>query len=94
MQLHTDFSQRVVIQIEDSPLVGVQRRMLERDGEEVAVATSIVRYAPSSYFPTHTHFQATPCSAAQSLVLKDNNCKYLGLVSPIPEYILREKREE
>lgn len=60
MQLHTDFSQRVVIQIEDlpwqdSPLVGVQRRMLERDGEEVARATSIVRYAPGSYFPAHTH---------------------------------------
>lgn len=60
MQLHSDFSQRVVIQIEDlpwqdSPLVGVQRRMLERDGEEVARATSIVRYAPGSYFPAHAH---------------------------------------
>jgi ChrR Cupin-like domain len=51
---------RVVIQTEDlpwqeSPLVGVQRRMLERDGGEVARATSIVRYAPNSHFSAHTH---------------------------------------
>jgi anti-sigma factor ChrR (cupin superfamily) len=37
------------------PMAGVQRRMLERDGEEVARATSIVRYAPGSYFSAHTH---------------------------------------
>ena len=60
MHLHTNFSQRVVIQIEDlpwqdSPLAGVQRRMLERDGGEVARATSIVRYAPNSHFSAHTH---------------------------------------
>lgn len=29
--------------------------MLERDGGEIARATSIVRYAPSSQFSTHTH---------------------------------------
>lgn len=34
---------------------GVQRRMLERDGKEVARATSIVRYAPGSAFSAHTH---------------------------------------
>jgi len=39
----------------DSPLPGVQRRMLERDGDEVARATSIVRYAPGSDFSPHTH---------------------------------------
>ncbi|MGA7936193.1 MAG: cupin domain-containing protein [Kovacikia sp.] len=60
MKLHADFSQRVVISSQDlpwvdSPMPGVQRRMLERDGEEVARATSIVRYAPNSYFPAHTH---------------------------------------
>ncbi len=60
MKLHADFSQRVVIESEildwvDSPMLGVQRRMLERDGEEVARATSIVRYAPNSYFAAHTH---------------------------------------
>lgn len=39
----------------DSPLPGVQRRMLERDGGEVARATSLVRYAPGSAFSPHTH---------------------------------------
>ncbi len=60
MKLHADFSQRVVVESDDlpwvdSPLAGVQRRMLERDGEEVARATSIVRYAPGSAFSAHTH---------------------------------------
>jgi anti-sigma factor ChrR (cupin superfamily) len=60
MKLHADLSQRVVVESEsldwvDSPMVGVQRRMLERDGEEVARATSIVRYAPDSHFSAHTH---------------------------------------
>jgi anti-sigma factor ChrR (cupin superfamily) len=38
-----------------SPAGGVARRMLERDGEEGARATSIVRYAAGSHFPAHTH---------------------------------------
>ena len=60
MKLHADLSERVVVESEsldwlDSPMVGVQRRMLERDGEEVARATSVVRYAPDSHFSAHTH---------------------------------------
>ncbi|MCY4441492.1 MAG: cupin domain-containing protein [Deltaproteobacteria bacterium] len=60
MLLNTDIAQRVVIATEempwvDSPLPGVRRRMLERDGEEVARATSIVRYAPGSRFAEHSH---------------------------------------
>jgi anti-sigma factor ChrR (cupin superfamily) len=60
MKLHADLSQRVVIESEsldwlDSPMIGVQRRMLERDGAEVARATSVVRYAPNSHFSAHTH---------------------------------------
>lgn len=38
-----------------SPADGVQRRMLERIGAEVALATSIVRYAPGSRFAPHAH---------------------------------------
>jgi anti-sigma factor ChrR (cupin superfamily) len=38
-----------------SPTPGVERRMLDRIGDEVARATSIVRYAPQSSFPPHTH---------------------------------------
>lgn len=60
MKLHADLTKRAVVFSHelpwvDSPMSGVQRRMLERDGEEVARATSIVRYAPGSYFSTHTH---------------------------------------
>lgn len=38
-----------------SPTPGVYRRMLERSGGEVALASSIVRYAPGSRFPAHEH---------------------------------------
>ena len=39
----------------DSPQAGVARVMLDRVGDEVAVATSFVRYAPRSRFPGHEH---------------------------------------
>ncbi|MGI9326538.1 MAG: cupin domain-containing protein [Pseudomonadales bacterium] len=38
-----------------SPLPGVERYLLDRDGDEVAVATSLVRYAPNSHFDPHSH---------------------------------------
>lgn len=38
-----------------SPAGGVERKPLDRIGGEVARATSLVRYAPGSNFPTHTH---------------------------------------
>jgi len=38
-----------------SPIPGVDRRMLDRVGDEIARATSIVRYAPHSHFSSHTH---------------------------------------
>ncbi|MEA1676009.1 cupin domain-containing protein [Nitrospirillum sp. BR 11163] len=38
-----------------SPSPGVDRRMLSRVGDEKARATSIVRYAAGSRFPTHGH---------------------------------------
>ncbi len=58
--IHADFTQRVLLHTEampwlDSPMAGVQRRMLDRVGDEVARATSIVRYAPGSAFAAHTH---------------------------------------
>ncbi len=60
MHLHADFSQPVALDTSDmewvpSPMAGVDRRMLDRIGDEVARATSIVRYAPESYFSPHTH---------------------------------------
>lgn len=36
-------------------MAGVDRRMLDRIGDEVARATSIVRYAPESHFSAHVH---------------------------------------
>ncbi|MEL6187431.1 MAG: cupin domain-containing protein, partial [Myxococcota bacterium] len=38
-----------------SPMPGVDRRMLDRIGGEVARATTIVRYAPGSHFSPHVH---------------------------------------
>ncbi|WP_420327612.1 cupin domain-containing protein [Mameliella sp.] len=60
MELNADFSKRVVIRPEDykwrpSPANGVERMMLDRIGEEVARATTIVRFAPNSRFDAHTH---------------------------------------
>ncbi len=60
MQINTDFDRRVVVASADlpwipSPLAGVERRMLERDGDEVARVTSLVRYAPGSRFSAHEH---------------------------------------
>lgn len=60
MKLNADFSARVVLHTPDmnwvaSPMPGVERKMLDRLGEEVARATSVVRYAPGSRFSEHTH---------------------------------------
>ena len=60
VRLNADFTQRVVIRPENyrwvaSPTPGVERMMLDRIGEEVARATSLVRYAPNSTFPAHVH---------------------------------------
>ncbi|MSP00746.1 MAG: cupin [Acetobacteraceae bacterium] len=60
MELNADFSVRAVVHSArmpwvPSPMAGVERRMLDRIGEEVARATSIVRYAPGSHFSPHTH---------------------------------------
>jgi ChrR Cupin-like domain len=58
--INSDFAQRVVVHSAQipwiaSPIVGVDRRMLDRIGDEVARATSVVRYAPKSRFSAHVH---------------------------------------
>jgi anti-sigma factor ChrR (cupin superfamily) len=60
MLVNADFSRAVVIAPHQyewaaSPQAGVERVMLDRIGAEQARATSIVRYAPGSSFPPHTH---------------------------------------
>src|SRR3954453_17729883 len=60
MHLNADFTKRAVVHAakldwKTSPIPGVERRMLDRIGDEVARATSIVRYAPRSEFSPHVH---------------------------------------
>jgi len=60
MKLNADFTKRVAVHAARqswvaSPMAGVERRMLDRIGDEVARATSIVRYAPNSHFSPHVH---------------------------------------
>ena len=60
MLINADFTCRASLAPEhyqwvSSPQNGVERVMLDRVGAEKARATSIVRYAPDSYFPHHLH---------------------------------------
>ena len=60
MKINADLSKRAVMNGAElpwvaSPLPEVERRMLERDGDEVARLTSLVRYAPGSEFSPHSH---------------------------------------
>jgi len=59
-RINADFDKRVVLDTGalawlPSPQPGVERRMLDRIGGEVARATTIVRYVPGSIFPEHRH---------------------------------------
>ncbi|MEP3630135.1 MAG: cupin domain-containing protein [Hyphomicrobiales bacterium] len=60
MELNADFTKQVIVNSEElewvaSPMPGVDRRMLDRIGGEVARATSLVRYVPNSKFSAHEH---------------------------------------
>jgi anti-sigma factor ChrR (cupin superfamily) len=60
MNLHADLHQPVVLNTATlawipSPMAGVERRLLDRIGGEVARATSLVRYASGSRFAPHSH---------------------------------------
>jgi hypothetical protein len=60
MEVNADFSRRAIVHAArlpwaPSPMAGVERRMLDRIGDEVARATTIVRYAAGSRFSAHTH---------------------------------------
>jgi|TARA_B110000914_G_scaffold218887_1_gene226770 anti-sigma factor ChrR (cupin superfamily) len=60
MKIAADFSRREVkhsatMLWADSPMPGVARRPLDRVGNEVARATTVVRYAPGSHFSAHAH---------------------------------------
>ena len=60
MRINDDLTKPIIVHTAKldwvkSPAAGVDRRMLYREGDEVARATSIVRYAPGSAFPRHVH---------------------------------------
>ncbi len=60
MELNANFSEAVCVRDGDnpwraSPSAGVERKMLDRIGDEVARATTIVRFAEGSDFAPHTH---------------------------------------
>lgn len=60
MEINANFGARAAVHSETlewlaSPMKGVSRRMLDRIGDEVARATTIVRYDPGSHFSAHTH---------------------------------------
>lgn len=60
MHLRDNFAERAVVlptdyEWVDSPASGVQRMMLDRIGDEVARATTIVKFAPNSSFDAHSH---------------------------------------
>jgi anti-sigma factor ChrR (cupin superfamily) len=60
MNLNADFPKRALVHAarldwRASPMPGVERRMLDRIGDEIARATTIVRYAPGSQFSPHVH---------------------------------------
>ena len=60
MEHNADFTKRVSVHSAGipwvaSPMAGVDRRMLDRVGGEVARATTIVRYSPKSQFLPHVH---------------------------------------
>src|SRR5215813_7271888 len=60
MRINDDLTATVIVHAAElpwkpSPAAGVDRRMLFRIGDEVARATSIVRYAPRSAFFRHKH---------------------------------------
>ncbi|MEM8553389.1 MAG: cupin domain-containing protein [Pseudomonadota bacterium] len=60
MRVNADFDKRTMVRFDEnqwvaSPMPGVERKMLDRIGDEVARATTIVRFAPGSAFSAHTH---------------------------------------
>ncbi|MBL4614372.1 MAG: cupin domain-containing protein [Magnetovibrio sp.] len=82
MQIHADFNVRAVVRPGDvewvpSPESGVDRLMLDRLGDEVARATTLVRFAPDSFFPEHLH-----TGGEEYLVLEGVFCDESGDYGP------------
>ena len=60
MMINADFALKAVMNTQDmnwepSPVPGVERKYLDRVGGEVAIASTVVKYAANSSFTRHTH---------------------------------------
>ena len=83
MRINADFSLRALVRPGDgayvpSPTPGVERLMLDRIGEEIARATTIVRYAPNSSFPAHEHGGGEEFLVLQGLFLDEHGAYPAG----------------
>ncbi len=81
MLINADFSQVVIVKPENyhwvkSPHGEVDRIMLDRIGDEVARATSLVKYAPNSTFPEHRHPQGEEILVLSGVFTEDANQHY------------------
>jgi anti-sigma factor ChrR (cupin superfamily) len=59
-QVHMDFARKIVVNTHHqewiaSPSDNVWRKPLEKEAAEFGHTTSIVRFGPESFFPSHTH---------------------------------------
>lgn len=89
MRINAEFSQRVVVRPGEtgfvpSPTPGVERLMLDRIGEEVARATTIVRYAPNSSFPAHVHGGGEEFLVLEGLFLDEHGAYPIGTYARNP----------
>jgi len=76
-RIRANFAQRFVVLPEAEPWVtsptpGVERKMLDRIGDEVARATSIVRFAANTDFPMHVHGGGEEFLVLQGLFVDDD----------------------
>jgi anti-sigma factor ChrR (cupin superfamily) len=60
MKVNADFALKAVMNTQDmnwepSPVPGVERKYLDRVGGEVAIASTVVKYAANSSFTRHAH---------------------------------------
>ena len=75
LELHADLTQRTVVNSaalawHASPCALIERRTMERDGDELAWDTSIVRYAPGARFDAYVRLsQHQPFSREGCLIL-------------------------
>jgi anti-sigma factor ChrR (cupin superfamily) len=80
MQVRADFSRKEVVRPGEaqwvaSPQKGVDRLMLDRIGDEIARATSLVRFEPGSFFPFHEHGGGEEIFVVEGL-LEDEHGRY------------------